>query len=58
MNRKKGSAFRVPVYRAVGPRAEPNPKRSKISQDAIREYLAAIDDLVKGQEVHEVRVAV
>ena len=27
-------------------------------QDAIREYLATIDDLVKGQEVREVRVAV
>lgn len=27
-------------------------------QDAIREYLAAIDDLVSGQEVREVRVAV
>jgi predicted RNase H-like HicB family nuclease len=27
-------------------------------QDAIREYLAAIDDLVKGQDVREVRVAV
>ena len=27
-------------------------------QDAIREYLAAIDDLVKGQEVREVNVTV
>ena len=27
-------------------------------QDAIREYLAAIDDLIKGQDVREVRVAV
>jgi predicted RNase H-like HicB family nuclease len=27
-------------------------------QDAIREYLAAIDDLVRGQDVREVRVAV
>jgi predicted RNase H-like HicB family nuclease len=27
-------------------------------QDAILEYLAAIDDLVKGQEVREVSVAV
>ena len=27
-------------------------------QDAIREYLAAIDDLVKGQDVREVTVAV
>ena len=27
-------------------------------QDAIREYLAAIDDLVKDQDVREVRVAV
>jgi predicted RNase H-like HicB family nuclease len=27
-------------------------------QDAIREYLAAIDDLVKGKDVREVRVAV
>ena len=27
-------------------------------QDAIREYLAAIDDLVRGQEVREVKVAV
>ena len=27
-------------------------------QDAIREYLAAIDDLVKGQDVREVRVAI
>jgi len=27
-------------------------------QDAIREYLAAINDLVKGQDVREVRVAV
>jgi predicted RNase H-like HicB family nuclease len=27
-------------------------------QDAIREYLAAIDDLVNGQDVREVRVAV
>ncbi len=27
-------------------------------QDAIVEYLAAIDDLVKGQDVREVRVAV
>lgn len=27
-------------------------------QDAIREYLAAIDDLVKGQDVREVSVAV
>lgn len=26
-------------------------------QDAIREYLAAIDDLVSGQDVREVRVA-
>jgi predicted RNase H-like HicB family nuclease len=25
-------------------------------QDAIREYLAAIDDLVKGQDIREVRV--
>src|SRR2546429_7827 len=27
-------------------------------QDAIREYLAAIDELVKGQDVREVRVAI
>lgn len=27
-------------------------------QDAIREYLAAIDDLVIGQEVREVRVSI
>lgn len=27
-------------------------------QDAIREYLAAVDDLVKGQEVRQVTVAV
>jgi predicted RNase H-like HicB family nuclease len=27
-------------------------------QDAIREYVAAINDLVKGQDVREVRVAV
>ncbi len=27
-------------------------------QDAIREYLAAIDDLVSGQDVREVRVAI
>jgi predicted RNase H-like HicB family nuclease len=27
-------------------------------QDAIREYLAAIDDLVKGEDVREVRLAV
>jgi predicted RNase H-like HicB family nuclease len=27
-------------------------------QDAIREYLAAVDDLVRGQDVREVRVAV
>ena len=27
-------------------------------QDAIREYLAAIDDLVRGQDVREVRVTV
>jgi len=27
-------------------------------QDAIREYLAAIDDVIKGQDVREVRVAV
>ena len=27
-------------------------------QDAIREYLAAIDELVSGQDVREVRVAV
>lgn len=27
-------------------------------QDAIREYLAAVDDLVKGQDVREVKVAV
>jgi predicted RNase H-like HicB family nuclease len=27
-------------------------------QDAIREYLAAIDDLIRGQDVREVRVAV
>jgi predicted RNase H-like HicB family nuclease len=27
-------------------------------QDAIREYLAAVDDLVKGQDVREVRVSV
>jgi predicted RNase H-like HicB family nuclease len=27
-------------------------------QDAIREYLAAIDDLIKGQDVREVRVTV
>ena len=27
-------------------------------RDAIREYLAAIDDLVRGQDVREVRVAV
>lgn len=27
-------------------------------QDAIRDYLAAIDDLVSGQDVREVRVAV
>ena len=27
-------------------------------QDAIREYLATIDDLIKGQDVREVRVAV
>jgi predicted RNase H-like HicB family nuclease len=27
-------------------------------QDAIRDYLSAIDDLVKGQDVREVRVAV
>jgi predicted RNase H-like HicB family nuclease len=27
-------------------------------QDAIREYLAAVDDLIKGQDVREVRVTV
>jgi predicted RNase H-like HicB family nuclease len=27
-------------------------------QSAIREYLAAVDDLVKGEDVREVRVAV
>jgi len=27
-------------------------------QDAIREYLAAVDDLVRGQDVREVRVVV
>ena len=27
-------------------------------KDAIREYLAAVDDLVSGQDVREVRVAV
>ena len=27
-------------------------------QDAIREYLAAIDDLISGQDVREVKVAV
>jgi predicted RNase H-like HicB family nuclease len=27
-------------------------------QDAIREYLAGVDDLVKGQDVREVQVAV
>lgn len=27
-------------------------------QDAIREYLATVDDLVKGQDVREVKVAV
>ena len=27
-------------------------------QDAIAEYLAAVDELVKGQDVREVRVAV
>ena len=27
-------------------------------KDAIREYLAAVDDLVRGQDVREVRVAV
>ena len=27
-------------------------------QDAIREYLAAVDDLVRGQDVREVKVAV
>jgi len=27
-------------------------------QEAIREYLAAVDDLVRGQDVREVRVAV
>ena len=27
-------------------------------QDAIRDYLAAIDDLVKGQDVREVQLAV
>lgn len=27
-------------------------------QDAIRDYLAAVDDLVKGQDVREVTVAV
>jgi predicted RNase H-like HicB family nuclease len=27
-------------------------------EDAIREYLAAVDDLVKGENVREVRVAV
>ena len=27
-------------------------------QDAIREYLAAVDDLIRGQNVREVRVAV
>ena len=27
-------------------------------EDAIREYLAAVDDLVKGKNVREVRVAV
>jgi predicted RNase H-like HicB family nuclease len=28
------------------------------SQDAIAEYLAAVDEMVKGQDVREVRVAV
>ena len=27
-------------------------------QDAIREYLAAVDDLLRGQDVREVKVAV
>jgi predicted RNase H-like HicB family nuclease len=27
-------------------------------EDAIREYLAAVDDLVKGENVHEVEVTV
>lgn len=57
MNRRKvsGSHTSLPGYWSQG---EAEAEALANIQNAIREYLAAIDDLVKGQDVREVRVAV
>ena len=54
-NRKKVSVFRVPGCWSQG---ETEAEALTNIRDAIREYLAAVDDLVKDQDVREVRVAV
>ena len=56
-NQKKASAYRVLVYPVAGPKGATEAEALENIQDAIREYLAAIDDLVRGQDVREVRVA-
>ena len=56
MSRRKASAFRVLVFPVVQGATESEALEN--IQDAIRECLAAIDDLVKGQDVREVNGAV
>lgn len=56
MNRRKGSASPVLVCLVVGRRRNGARSLENI-QDAIAEFLAAVDQLVQGQDVREVSVA-
>ena len=55
---EEGFAASVPGLPGCWSQGETESEALANIQDAIREYLAAIDDLVKGQDVREVRVAV
>jgi len=54
---RRGSAFRVQAFPDAGRKGRPQEALKNI-QDAIREYLAAVEESLKKDEVREVEVAV
>ena len=55
---EEGFSVSCPGLPGCWSQGETEEEALKNIQDAIREYLAAIDDLVKGEDVREVKVAV
>ena len=54
---EEGFSVSCLVYLVVGRKRAPRKEALENIQDAITEYLAAVDQLVQGQEVREVSVA-